>query len=253
MKSLRSIVLLMFLIFVLKTESFAQSSESFVTLGKDAGPCRKFTGNVEILLVFVSTPLHPWTQEQKDAVNRVSFSSVDIMTQEAQRYGADLNLFFGGLDFSIPYEYNKDLQWYYYILKTWYHTSSITDMYDAYKDSLGQDETPVVFLFNSWDVSHTYQCRTNNLSWNEEFCVIFCDTDMHDNYLTHEVLHLYGAIDLYDYNQEGVQRIAEQYFPNSDMLTISHEIDELTAYLIGWTNTPSPAAQAFINETQGLR
>ena len=74
---------------------------------------------------------------------------------------------------------------------------------------------------------------------------------MDDNYLTHELFHQFGAIDLY--NQEGVEKVALKYFPNSDMLTVSHVIDDLTAYLVGWTDTLSAKAQKFLKETEGLR
>ena len=53
----------------------------------------------------------------KDRVNTVSLSSVNIMMRQAKRYGAKLNLAFGALDFSVPYEYDKDLKWYHYILE----------------------------------------------------------------------------------------------------------------------------------------
>ena len=254
-KNFGSFVLAMMIMtsIVLGSSISAYAEGSFVEKAMNLGPCKKLKGDVEIILVFVSTPQHPWTQRQKDAVNKVSFSSVDIMTAEAKRYGVQLNLSFGGLDFDVPYEYNKDLSWYYYILKTYFHEESIAEVCENYKESLIKDETPMIFLFNSWDLSHSYAKKMNTPNWNEEFCVIFCDTNMHDNYLTHEVLHLYGAIDLYDYHNEGVEKIARKYFPNSDMLTVSHEIDELTAYLVGWMESPSYQAQQFINETWGLR
>ena len=37
------------------------------------------------------------------------------------------------------------------------------------------------------------------------------------------------------------------------MLTVSHEVDDLTAFLVGWTDTLSGKAQAFLDETKGLR
>ena len=232
----------------------------FALAAMDSGPCKRLVGDVEILLVFVSTPMHPWTEAQKNAVNAVSWSSVEIMTEEARRYGVDLDLSFGGLDVSIPCEvYYKpnmtatDTQWYYDLLRENFNAQSITGLYEAYEQGLSKDSTPMIFLFNSWDRSYAFTSSYNNPSFQEEYCVIFCDTDMHDNYLTHELLHLYGAIDLYDYHGEGVQAVAEKYFPNSDMLTVSHEIDPLTAYTIGWTDTLIPEAHWFLNETEGLR
>ena len=236
-----------------KAAQGSSSSEHFALKARGWGPCDKLTGDAYIILVFVSTPQHPWTKKVKDRVNNVSWSSIDIMEKEARRYGAKLDLQFGGLDYSVPYEYNRDLKWYHYIIEEIFHEESIKEVYSYYRKSLHVDTVSMIFLFNSWDTSHTYMTSSDYPHWNEEFCVIFCDTNMHDNYLTHEVLHLYGAIDLYDYNNEGVQRVAKKYFPNSDMLTVSHNIDELTAYLVGWTNTLSKKANAFLAETKGLR
>ena len=224
-------------------------TEHFAFKAMDRGVNAKLLGDVEIILVYVSTPNHPWTSEQKDAVRKVSFSSVDIMMAEAKRYGADLNLSFGGLDFTIPYEYDADLTWYFYILNNIFHVDSIVDICEYYEKSLDKDGTPIIFLFNSWDISYSYSSNEDYPEWNEELCVIFCDTDMHDNYLTHELLHQYGAIDLYDYNKEGVEAVAKKYFPNSDMLTVSHEIDPLNAYLVGWTDSLTDDAIYFLNET----
>lgn len=228
-------------------------AEHFALRGRDAGPCGRLLGNAYIVLVFVSTPKRPWTDVMKGRVNTVSLSSVNIMMRQAKRYGAKLDLAFGALDFSVPYEYDKDLKWYHYILENIYHETTVDAVYARYRRDLKQDTVALVFLFNSWDLSHAYVASKTEPLWNEEFCVIFCDTDMHDNYLTHEVLHLYGAIDFYDYDHEGVRRVAEKYFPNSDMLRVSHVVDDLTAYLVGWTDRLSPGASAFLKETEGLR
>ncbi len=239
------------------TADAGKYSSHFALRRKNAGSCGAFTGSQYIILIFVSTPEHPWTPEQKEAVNSVSRSSIRLMEQEAKEYNADLRLKFGGIDYSIPFEYeynnNAELKWYRYILDRFYHVESITEVYDHYRESLKVDNAPIIFLFNSWDTSRAWSCSANNPDWKEEFCVIFCDTDMHDNYLTHELLHLYGAIDLYDYHSEGVQAVAEQLFPDSDMMYPSHEIDPLTAYLVGWTDVLTPKAESFLRQTDGLR
>ena len=239
-----------------QTASSSYSSrrdDHFALKARGQGPCDRLVGDAYIILVFVSTPQHPWTKTMKDRVNKVSWSSIDIMEKQAARYGASLDLTFGGLDYTVPYEYNRDLKWYHWLIEEKFHRKSISEVCEYYRGSLNVDTVSIIFLFNSWDVSHTYMCSSDYPNWNEEFCVIFCDTDMHDNYLTHEVLHLYGAIDFYDYNGEGVQRVAQKYFPKSDMLYVSHEVDELTAYLVGWTDTLSSKARAFLEETRGLR
>ena len=227
--------------------------EHFALRARDCGPCDKLLGDAYIILAFVSTPQHPWTQTMKDRVGSVSRSSIAIMESEAKRYGARLSLQLGILDFSVPYEYGKDKQWYKYILDQNYDPPVIAEALDYYRGYLNVDTVAMIFLFNSWDRSYTTCTSRDYPNYSDEYCVIFCDTDMHDNYLTHEVLHLYGAIDYYDYDGEGVQKAAYKYFPDSDMMYPSHVVDELTAYLIGWTDTLTYKARAFLAETEGLR
>lgn len=245
-----AIVLAMMLLFTATEKAVA---EHFALKGRDYGPCDKLLGDTYIILVFVSTPNHPWTKTMKDRVNEVSWSSIAIMESEAKRYSANLHLKFGGLDYSVPYEYSRDKQWYQYILDNYHSSEDIAGVIDYYRGSLDQDSVAMIFLFNSWDRSYTVSTNRDYPNFSDEYCVIFCDTDMHDNYLTHEVLHLYGAIDFYDYNNEGIQRVAEKYFRDSDMLYVSHVVDELTAYLVGWTDTLSYKATQFLKETEGLR
>jgi hypothetical protein len=76
---------------------------------------------------------------------------------------------------------------------------------------------------------------------------------MHDNYLTHELYHLYGAIDYYDYDGEGVAKAASKYFPKSVMACAGNSIDDLTAYILGWTDTLSKKANKFLEAIDGLR
>ena len=231
----------------------ASAETHFALRARGCGPMKTLTGSTYVVCIFVSTPSHPWTEKKKQEVYNVFGSSVRSMKKQASRYRTSLDLTDGYLELKINREYDKDLAWYYDLLKEVYHENSIVPVCSAYARDLHVDNAPIVFLFNSWDISHTYICTSDYPQWKDEFCVIFCATKMHDNYLTHELLHQFGAIDLYDYNQEGVEKVAKKYFPSSDMLTVSHVIDDLTAYLVGWTDTLSAKAQKFLKETEGLR
>ena len=70
--------------------------------------------------------------------------------------------------------------------------------------------------------------------------------------IAHEILHLYGAWDFYKaFNQtEANEERAKKLYPNSIMLRTSYNIDELnvdeiTAWLIGWNNNPEPWFESF--------
>ena len=250
---IKAVVILAVIVQILAVlPSCALAEEHFAVRARNKGPNKKLLGNAEVVVVLVSTPAHPWTDKKRNELFKVCDSSVKIMNSCARKYKANLNMTWGYVEFSIPYEYSSDLKWYWHIVNKIYQRKNMDEICAAYRRDDHKDESAVVFMFNSWDTSHTYEV-TEPEKWNEEFCVIFCDTKMHDNYLTHEVLHLYGAIDLYDYHGEGVEKVAMKYFKNSDMRIVSHEVDELTAYLVGWTDTPSRKAQAFLDETKGLR
>ena len=65
-----------------------------------------------------------------------------------------------------------------------------------------------------------------------------------DAVFSHEILHLYGAWDLYKtYSQTyDRQQLASELYPDDIMLRVDHnlnslKVEQLTAYLIGWSKT----------------
>ena len=102
------------------------------------------------------------------------------------------------------------------------------------------DNTPFLFVFNTSYRNITYSANLLHPNWQEEFSIYYGQQPMRDNMIVHELMHQYGAVDLYDLGSEGVEEISEQIFPDSVMLKQEGtEIDELTAYLIGWIDDPS--------------
>lgn len=247
MKKFVSFVLALTLCLLCAAEALGE--EHFALRSRNVGPCRKLLGDVELIVVFVNTPQHRWTDKKKQEVYKITDSSMGFMRKNAKAYRANVNFTAGYLEFTVSSEpsFGGGSDWYWEIIHNVYHEQSIVQVYDRYRHDLGVDEAPMIFLFNCWDRSYT------SCGWNEEYCVIFCDTRMHNNYLTHEVYHLYGAIDYYDYDNEGVEKIAKKYFPKNVMACSGNNVDDLTAYLLGWTDTLSKKADQFLRATDGLR
>lgn len=69
----------------------------------------------------------------------------------------------------------------------------------------------------------------------------------------HEMLHLYGAKDLY---LPVIKDLAEYCFPdsamNSGFALGPHSIDPLSRFLLGWRKEPSPIAAFFLDQTSDL-
>ena len=81
-----------------------------------------------------------------------------------------------------------------------------------------------------------------------EYAVIYYK---HYNSLIHEILHLFGAADLY-FPKE-VSDIAKEMFPESIMFNSAYnKIDDFTKYVTGIYNEHSLSAKVFMDKTKDL-
>ena len=110
------------------------------------------------------------------------------------------------------------------------------------------DETAVVLALN-YD-GRSYAIPMNPIQAVPEYCITFASyqyaAQIPSIVIDHEILHLFGAADLY--TPQNVATLAKQYFPNSIMDT-GHILDELTRYVIGWLYELSSAALDFLLKT----
>jgi len=130
--------------------------------------------------------------------------------------------------------------------------TNIPAFYDSVKAATKADNIIIVVFAKRESRSHAQPAYNNNTT-NERFlegCVVFSqDTNGYAvtaGTITHEMLHLFGAKDIYEDKQmsrdaEALQRM-KSVFPNSIMLE-SHadltgkQMEQFTAWCIGWTNS----------------
>ena len=236
--------------------SFTALAQITYTEGRNEGPSDRFTGNVCMLVVFVNTPSHTWTQKQKDAAFEQLNRETADMNAEAKNWGVRLNLTYRWFEYKLSYTpfidlTTKDVDWYWEIMRDYFHLDNMGALHEYYEKSLEADDTPVVFMFYEDGRSYTYEYGA--CIWNEEFSVIEF-VNCHSHIIQHELLHQYGAIDMYDYNHEGIQALAKDCFTYSVMITSTTKVvDSFTGYLIGWTNSMDRSAARFYNGAQGRR
>lgn len=110
----------------------------------------------------------------------------------------------------------------------------------------GYDEKPVILAVNKELRSFARMLATTG----PEVSVIGRYGDLFsNNTIIHELCHNFGAPDLYE--PAKVQKLAALYLPDS-IMNDGIIIDALTAYCIGWTDTLSPEALAFLWETRNM-
>jgi len=111
-----------------------------------------------------------------------------------------------------------------------------------------QECMPIIFLLN--EGGRAYACANASETYND---YLICFNNSTVSSFSHELLHLYGAVDYY--YPLAYQEAAQKYFPQSIMFTTEEhkEFDGLTAYIIGWTDTLDENARAFLEDTRHIR
>ena len=125
---------------------------------------------------------------------------------------------------------------------------SFQECITALNTAAGTEQAAFVFLFKKEAVSFASCVCSGNAPE-----AVFMYGKLHFSVL-HELLHLFGAVDLF--YPPPVTKEAVRLFPHSVMYNGAdpdcRELDDLTRYLIGWTDQTSPKAMALLRAGAGL-
>ncbi len=207
------------------------------------GDSRKLQGKILLTFFLVSDNQSHWTADAVQKLKTAHSQAPTMMKAEAASYGVSLDVtckyilctISGSMSRS---EYKQGVQ----------QALSAAGFSDpdkvspALEEQFGVDDAPILFCVNRSERS----CAVPSTDLRGfEYGVLYGNKEDY----RHELYHLYGAKDLYP---KSVKTIAESFFPTSVMLDSSLAVDELTAYLIGWTNTLSEKAVAFLEATKHI-
>ena len=215
--------------------------------GRGQGACDSLTGDVTMLVIFVDDPEAAWTQEQIAQEKQKIAQTVERIQHDAATYNAQLNLTVEYLTATadIPLADEAWRDWTASVLQSLPVVETGTGMAYEFENYYQADAVPVVFCTSRGGRSFANQHLGNPLFY--EGTLLYENTDA----LYHEVCHLFGAEDYY-YPKE-VKNLAQLYMPDSIMLSSSYAtLDNLTAYLIGWTDTLNSESLQFLRETAHL-
>lgn len=214
---------------------------------RDQGISATLTGRVLITVIFVSDSDTDWSETEMAETKAGHKEMIRQLCAEAASFGVALEL---------AAEYRRatvscDLGSAPY---TVWHREALQSAGFGANASVELEaerkvkEAPVLFYLNL--PGRAFASAVIAPSAYTEFAVLY-GSEPNYNRFRHELFHLFGARDFY--YPERVRLLAEQYFPNSTMLVTEYpDIDPLTAYLIGWTDRLSLAAESFLRETLWL-
>ena len=222
--------------------------KSYYLLGRNQGACDKMTGKVMIMFVFVSDSESQWDADGIKEAKTVIDDQMNRLETAAAGYGAKLDLTALYLNATVSGVFVEEGDTDTFTLENAYYAMKAVDFEQALDDQnilekgFGVDSVPVVFLANKTGRSFAAQAE-ETLDY-MEFAVIFKSGL---TALRHELCHIFGAMDFY-FPADTIAA-QEKYLPNSLMRYSNNEVDDLTAYLIGWTDELSEAALQFLEAT----
>ena len=228
------------------------------------GTCRTLTGEIAVVTIFVDDNESSWSREQAETFQHEFVTTgLDFLTKQAAKWGHTLT-FQPGMYFTQP-EQGISVR-YPDIMETSassfqadvadYAAMSLgfpskTELYHYVRESAGTEQVIILFALNKTGRSFAVSDHDTNANDTLEYCVVFrknWDTGKKEAaaIVPHEILHLFGAEDLYkeptDGSRAGKAKIAKKHFPKDVMFQnnikiSSNNVDAFTAYAVGWSNT----------------
>lgn len=213
-----------------------------------AGISSKLTGDVRVIVIFVNDPASSWTSAEMEAIQIGHEDMTAEILAEAASFGVNLDLsmeyHLATVDMELP---DDDATPWADAALTSIGFSPLATASADLETEYGVDEAPILFYLNTFGRAYAVPMQHSNRS---EYAIFFNGDEGAERY-RHELYHLFGAKDYY--YPADVEAIAEHYFPNSTMLVAEDAMtDDLTAYLIGWTDTLSEDALSFLQDTAYL-
>ena len=247
------------------THTASQSMPDSWTSGDPTGSASYLNGSTVFVSLFVEDPRSSWSDEDRALVMSKLDIATDYLISAGASYGKTVSLTYDIYDhpdlaYTISYPKNirdnddsaRDLLDYMvdYIAET-IPTADLLNEYQA--TSIGY----LCFL-NKDGVSYTFPYYDDDSDcYLYETCFLYLKCD--DEYeppavYAHEILHLFGARDLYETNEtDGISKEFVQYietnYPNEIMMTtydenwnnvqdhVTNDLTDITAYFIGWLDT----------------
>ncbi len=238
-KMLFSVLLIFFKIFISQGQNFKPSKEKLY---------QSMTGEVHILTLFVDTQNNYWEDDEKEYYKKQLAKSQNWLVEEAEFYEQELE--FNNETFFVD---NYETIYLEKVRRGDYPKRTIakvmdelgyTDLDDFLKRNYFDfkvQKLKLLLFVKSLDRSHAYNSFSNS---DLDISVVYCQHSngmVTDHYvISHEVLHQFGAWDLYHGQSQTLKNAekAKEIFPNSIMANTffnkNLNVDELTAWRVGW-------------------
>ena len=227
-----------------RLEGVPEELENHVLLQhRGNGDCEEMTGSIAVMLLFVDEPDHVWTPEKRDAYYNRIFEQTAQVEAAAAAYNTHLEFGYCYATASWPETLDNSAEIFDAMdsLMSQAGLGNRDSAHENLKQMFNKGEAAIFVVLNKTGRANAYMSTGTG---GTEFAILYNDS----NPFWHEMNHLFGAVDFY-YPAE-VKAAADLYLGESIMTVGAGGIvDELTAYLIGWTDELYSCGRGFLYET----
>lgn len=234
------------------TDELAEFKNSFALRGKNVGCSISLRGRVVLIAFLINDGVSQWDPESEkilaDSLKQISNRLMD----DSGLNRDELDIAYAFCQVTIPFTVEKrnSSKFVESVLRQFGY-EDVQSYQRHYESKFGRDDTCISFVFNKEFRSYAVSVdaaevtETEDDRGNEYSIVAFDPKNPAGSQRTfiHELMHQFGAIDYY--YPERLAMEAEHYFPGS-IMNSGDTIDDLTRYVIGWTDTLTPQAKAFL-------
>lgn len=219
-----------------KTDGY---DSTFFMNTKNRGDCKAFKGKVLLNFFMVSDGDCHRTEDAFAEFKKTTEDAIYFLNYDSNRFGIDLEIICNYTSISWQEQIPRDNVRSVIpdLLKNagFEDKNQVSSLLSA---EFGTDSAAALFCFNRQERSFCFPTKNKN---GFEPAVLYGS----DEDFRHELLHLYGAKDLY--TPERIDQISARFFSDSIMrISSGFVLDPLNAFLIGWSETLSDAAKKFL-------
>ncbi len=228
---------------------------------RSVGSAKMLNGRICIFHVFANDNQASWSEQEKNEVHQRLAQACDFLSQQSEVHGRAVSFIEEiaptiAYDKQLPTKTFVDPTWTEEVIRAACGTGSL-QLVERLRENHDADNVAVCLHINKPALSY-------NLAYYENVSATFsaermvCFSTYPDSRPTaaatyaHEILHLFGAGDLYfPYDQDGYRKqLAKRFFPNDVMFRVDYNLQRLnvgafTAYRVGWLDQIDPAHKLF--------
>ena len=210
---------------------------------------KNLRGNILFHVVFVHNDTENWAEWEKMEFLNSLEEVTTFLTKEAATTGVPLHCSIKTTELKCNIPASDRPKGLETLLAKENDYDTASGYIENLKATLVVDDVPLIFVWRRchgvWEFARPSadigSCYVGERTW--------------PSALLHEILHIYGAKDLY---WKPIRDLVQYCFPDSVMNSpglkklTSQNIDSLTRYLIGWQEEPNAVAEFFLQQTNNI-